>query len=102
MSQTIDLNGFPQALANALSIPLFVGQILASLLIMSLFTLPFLFMAGAKHPMVPLMVGISSLAFTVALGWMPVWVFVIMILMIALMFGRQIVGFLGGEQTGSP
>ena len=93
---TVNLFDFPQKLADALVIPLFAAKILASLIIMSLFLFPAMFIAGYFSGagaifFSSIIVGMSSLAFCVALGWFPIWVYIVICLFLAFMYSQKIV-----------
>jgi len=97
--QTVNLAEFPERLAEMLTIPLFASQLLASSIVLSLFVLPTTFACSKfeKDVVIPtLFVGILSISFCIALTWLPVWIFVILIFLIALMFGDKITGVFGG------
>lgn len=92
MSETVDLTGFPQALANQLGISLFAGQMLASLIFLVLVMLPVLFFTRGKNIFATLIVGMSSLGFCVALGWFPAWSLVMIVFITVLLFSTRILG----------
>lgn len=95
MAGGIEFLDFPAQLADQLGIPLFAGQILASILVLMFPLLPTL--AYTKNGMALMIVGLAALAFPVALGWFPIWVFAIICLTIALMYGKAILGVFGGD-----
>ena len=88
----VDLSTFAQALATALSIDLFPAQILCTTIIMVLALGPTLLLT--RNKMAHLMVGFLVLSFCVAMAWLPVWIFVVTVLLIAFMFGSTILGVL--------
>lgn len=88
----VDLSTFPQALATALGIDLFPAQILSMTIIMVLALGPTLMLT--RNRMAHLMVGFLVLSFGVAMAWLPVWIFVITVLLIAFMFGSTVLGAL--------
>jgi hypothetical protein len=104
--QSVNLGDFPAKLADALNVSLFVGQLLASLIFMSLFLFPSILIAGyfggsgaVLYDIV--FVGLGSSGVCVGLGWLPVWLYIIMCLLIGLMFAskwRQIIT--GGPVSG--
>ena len=91
-SGSIDLTQFPQALATQLGIGLFPAQILASLILLMLPLLPTLLITKGKNGVAALFVGMASLSLCVGLGWFPVWIMIVICLMIAFLFGKQIIG----------
>jgi hypothetical protein len=96
----VDISELPQRFAEALNIPVFAGQILVSVLFMSFFMFPTIFISAwtkSKDIMMPcLFVGISTLGICVAIGWLPIWLFTILCLFIALMYSSKIVGVFKG------
>lgn len=102
----VNLADFPQQLAVALTVSLFVGQLLASLIFMSLFLFPAILIAGywggAGGVLYSIIfVGLGSSGVCVALGWLPVWLYLVMSLLIALMFaGKMRELITGGPSKG--
>jgi len=88
----VDLSTFAEALSTALGIDLFPAQILCTTIIMVLALGPTLLLT--RNKMAHLMVGFLVMSFCVAMAWLPVWVFVITVLLIAFMFGSTILGLL--------
>lgn len=90
----VDLSSFPQYLATQFGISLFVAQLMASVILDSLFLFPVLMLVrGKKQEWVMTGIfGISLLSLNVAIGWLPVWSFAVIILFIgfgaAIFFGR--------------
>jgi len=97
MSEAINLMDFPTQLATQLGIPTFAGQILASSIILALFMFPTLFLTrNFKIPasLSILIMGFISMSLCVALGWLPIWTFMIISLVIALLYAKQILGII--------
>ena len=94
--RTINVMDFPQQLADALGMPLFAGQILASLLLMLGFILPVLFITKGKNMLMALIMGFSTMCLCVALAWLPIWVLLMVALIAALMMAGQMRNWLGG------
>jgi hypothetical protein len=101
-SDEVNLGDFPQKIADSLTLTLFQGQILASLLMLSLFLFPTLFIC-AKFDRAVLFpsigITIMSLTLTIALGWTPYWILLIIVMLIALMLAGNARRWLssGGE-----
>ena len=96
----VNLPDFPQKLADALGMPdnLFAGKLLASSIVLALFLLPTVFACSKfrKDVNLPsLFMGLTSLSFCVALTWLPVWIFVLLCFLIAVMFGDKITKVMG-------
>lgn len=97
MPEPVDISQFPTQLAEALNISLFGAQLLASSITMLIFLLPIILIARKKDAaLITTLTGFSVLGFLVAVGWLPVWNFVIILLLIGLMFSNKIIGGLRG------
>lgn len=94
----VNLSDFPQKLADALSIPLFAGQLLATGIILALFLLPTLLLT--KNVMAHLMMGFISLAVCLALGWIPYWLFILIAVGEALFFAGAVRDMISGKGGG--
>lgn len=92
MSEGVNLTEFPQGLATQLGIDLFPAQILASIIFLSLVMLPVLLFTKGKNMAATIIFGLGSLGFCVALGWCPIWIFTIITLTLAFLFGKNIIG----------
>lgn len=91
----VNLQNFPSRLSVMLTIDMFSARILASMIMLSIFLLPTLFIASAwkRDPLIPaLIVGLGSLGLCVALAWFPVWIMVILCLLIAIFGAEKITG----------
>jgi len=99
----VNLMDLPKQLSERLGLPssnnYFVGRILASLILLIVTLLPTIFACSRfnKDSALPsLIVGLTVLSFCVALGWFPVWTFIIIILVVAMMYGRMLADYIGG------
>jgi len=92
----IDLSTFPQGLADTLNISLFAGQLLASVIMMLIFMLPVVVYTKTLLP--PLFVGLLTLGFCIALGYLPVWFLLIISMLIAVLWGSKISGWITGKK----
>jgi hypothetical protein len=104
--EVVNLGDFPQKLADALNVSLFVGQLLASLIFMAIFLLPSMLIAGywggaGAVLYTVIIVGLASSGVCVALAWFPVWLYAIMCLLIAVMFATKFTGLVGGGKEES-
>jgi len=102
--KNVNLMDLPKQLTERLGLPTsgdyFVGKILTSCIFLVLFLFPTMFLCAKFERSVlfpSLLVGISTLGFCVAIGWLPIWLFIIIILLIALMYAQQISAVLGGR-----
>lgn len=101
---TVNFPDFPQQLSEATAIPLFASQVLCSVIFLMMFLLPLnaLKMRHGGVGLIPnMMVGLGVLGFCVAIGWFPVWLLLIIVLIIATMWSSKISGWIGGHVGGS-
>lgn len=94
-AEQIDLTTIPQFLADQLGIPLFAGQILASIILMLIILLPVTILTRSKKagflPELAFSLGVLSLC--IALGWLPLFVLVVVILCVAGLWGAKVKGW---------
>lgn len=95
MTGSLDLAGFPQALANAFGTTLLGGQLIASAILLLIGLLPTLVLT--KNIFAHTMVGVVLLALSVALGWLPAWIFIILMLLIAALVASMFRSWLSGS-----
>ena len=95
----VELSEFPAALANQFGISLFAGQILASSIVIAFFMFPTIFLQKKYNfsSFASLIMGMMTMSLCVALTWLPVWVFAITAMLIAIMYAGQILKVFGGE-----
>jgi len=97
----IDFSAIPQNLADKMGIPLFAGQLLCSTILLLMFVLPTALIARKKSasPIAELMLGLCSLAVCLALGWLPVFLLLVLCLLIGIMYAGAMRDFLskGGK-----
>jgi len=96
---SVNLSDFPQKLADALAIPLFAGQILASTIFIGLFLFPTLLLTRGinEQLIIGLLVGLSTMSFTIAVGWLPWWLLLMVVLITALMFAGSMRNWITGR-----
>ena len=87
-SDVVDISQVPQRIADALNVPLFAGQVLASAIIFSLLCLPSFILT--KNSIAHISAIIISLSLCLALGWMPYWILLLLSLLIAFIYSSQI------------
>jgi len=96
----INMQSIPNQLAEKLGIPLFAGQILASGIVIFIPLLSIAIIARGKYHhawIAELFVGLMFLSFTVAIGWCPYWLLIILSMLIALMFAGQMRDLITGR-----
>jgi len=94
----VNLSEFPLKLSELMTIPLFAAKLLASSIILALFLLPTVFACSQfnKDVVIPaLLVGFGALSFLVAMQWLPIWLFVLLCFLMALLFSDKITGVIG-------
>jgi len=92
-NEQINLLEIPSRLAKALGIPEFAGQLLTCALVMLIILLPIaIFSKG--NMLLSLIVGFILLGFFVAVGWMPYWFMLIIVLIVSALWSSKIGGWL--------
>jgi hypothetical protein len=89
----ISLLDFPTHLGEAMGIDTFSAGILATALLAALFLFPVFILT--KNKTAPLMVGTLVLGLGISLGWIPIFLFAITILLIAFGFANTLSKFGG-------
>lgn len=95
----VALSEFPAALASQFGISLFAGQILASSIVIAFFLFPTIFLQKQYNfsSFATLIMGMLTMSLCVALTWLPVWVFAITAMLIAIMYAGQVLKIFGGS-----
>jgi len=77
-----------------MGIPLFAGQLLCSTIILLIFVLPTALIARKKNasPIAELMLGLCIMGVCLALGWLPYWILLILVMLVAFMYADKIAG----------
>ena len=86
----VDISKLPNKLAEALNAPLFAGQILASAIPFCLICFPTFLLT--KNSIAHISAIILSLSLTIALGWTPYWILLILGLIVAYLYANQMKG----------
>lgn len=92
----IDITEFPSILGAQLGISDWIAGSILGVFILMLILLPTIYLTKGKQYSLYIIVCIVVMSPIIAIGWFPVWTFIIIILLIAVGFGRQIADFLGG------
>jgi len=95
----VDLSEFPTRLSEMLGINEFAGELLASTLLMALFLFPAMMIArgSANQTYIILFVGFSVMGICIALGWLPYFMLLVIVLIVALMFAGKMREWIGGK-----
>jgi len=86
----VDISQLPAKLAEALNMPLFAGQILASAIPFGLLCFPTFLLT--KNSIAHISAIILCLSLTVAFGWLPYWILLLLALIIAFIYANQLKG----------
>jgi len=95
-AETFDLMEVPTYIDNQLNCGEFIGGLLASLFILMLTLIPLIMLTKGKQATLYIIVFIAVLAPLVGLGWFNIFVYIIIILAIAVGMGQKIADALGG------
>jgi hypothetical protein len=87
---------FPTILATQLGISDWIAGIILSLFVLLLILLPSMYLTKGKAYGVYIILGMAVLAPLVGLGWFPVYIYIIVLFLIALGFSSKLRDFLGG------
>lgn len=82
----------PSQLGSALGIGTFAAGILCSVVLVFAFILPLEIMTRGKSQFSVLIVGVGLMSFCVAVSWLPIYVIILIILLIAGLFGGKLKG----------
>jgi hypothetical protein len=96
----VSLAGFPQQLATALGIPLFAGQVLATVILMSIVLIPILYFTKGRNPLLAFIVGLCMYTFAIAMTWLPYWMLILLLVAIAGMFSSTMRDWITGKGRG--
>ena len=98
MSADIDLPGIPSALAERLGLDVFTAGLLVSavVVVFTVMLVAFVIRKGVGLTYGLLATELVVMGFLVALGWLPVYILIVLVLCIALMFASTITKSLGG------
>ncbi len=99
-AETFDLTEVPTYIDNQLGVGEFIGGLLASIFILMLTLVPLMVLTKGKQYTVYIIVALAVLAPLVGLGWFPIWVYILIVLAIAVGLGRQISDAIGGLRGG--
>ena len=87
----LNLTDIPYRVAESLNIDVFAGQIFCSLILLMICVLPITIIARSKHAsFVPeLAITFVTMGFCIAIEWLPVWFFLVLSVLVALMFAGK-------------
>lgn len=91
----INLQTFDDALAERFGISVFAGGILATTILALMFLIPIAVYTKTLLP--PMIIGILTIGFGIAVGWLDVFFMLIIILLIAFMFAGNMKDLITGR-----
>lgn len=94
----VSIADFPQQLANAFDTSLFVGQLIATAMLLCFLEFPTLLLSKGQ-PALALIVGLLALFICVGIGWLPIWTILVTCLFVGLLFGDKMRVWLTGRGT---
>lgn len=96
--EDIDVSALPQELSERLNIPLFAAELLMSGIFLALFLFPTLLLT--RNYMAHLVMGLTTMGFCIAMGWLPIWILLVIVIMIAMLFSGKIREWITGGLGG--
>lgn len=98
----VDLSKIDEQLALRLGVTTFIGGIICTTILFMMIVLPIAIIARRKNPgFIPELIGgMLCLSLSIALGWLPTWILLIIILMIVALLSGNLRDWLGGRGGG--
>ena len=93
---SFDVNDIPTYLDNQFNFGEFVGGLVASLFVLMIVLLPTIYLTKGKAYSLYIILSLATMAPLVGMGWLPIWLYIIILLTIALRFGQDLASWLGG------
>lgn len=94
---SFDLTEIPASLAELTGTDVFTAGILASAIGIALILFPVMYLFRSKGQfLAALIVGLPISGVFVALGWLPIWIYIILILLVAIMYASSFTQKIGG------
>jgi hypothetical protein len=90
-AEPVTIQDIPEQLAVQLSLDTWLAGMILSLFIMMLVLLPIIYLTKGKQGTLYVLVGLAILAPLVGLGWFDLWVYIIIILAIAVGMGQKLI-----------
>ena len=98
----INLLTLHEALGERLGVGTFAGGLIASSILLIMGILPVALInrsrKGGGGPIAEIFIGMVILGVCVAITWFPIWIFVLLCFLIALMFSDKLTGLMGGSR----
>jgi len=95
----VNLLTLHEALGEKLGVGTFAGGLIASAILLMMFIMPVALInrsrKGGGGPMAELFIGLTILGVCVAITWFPIWIFVLLCFLVAVMFSDKITGVIG-------
>lgn len=90
----VNLMEFPQYLSDAIGIPVLASQLLISTVFLFAFLLPCAIWGKTSLPAI--IVGFALMGFLIAVSWFPYWFLLLIALIVALIYAKEIKGLVAG------
>jgi len=98
----VNLLTLHEKLGERLGVGTFAGGLIASSILLMMGILPVALInrsrKGGGGPIAEIFIGMVILGICVAITWFPIWIFVLLIFLIALMFSDKLTGLMGGTR----
>jgi len=95
----VNLLTLHEALGERLGVGTFAGGLIASAILLMMFIMPVALInrsrKGGGGPMAELFIGLTILGVCVAITWFPIWIFVLLCFLVAVLFSDKITGVIG-------
>lgn len=89
----VNINDFPIYLGTQLGVSSFIAGLLISLFVLMLVILPIVYLTKGKQGALYVIIGLCTLAPLVAIGWLDIWLYAIILIAIAFGMGKQLISF---------
>lgn len=94
-AEPFEVTEIPTYLDNQLGVGTFIGGLIASLFVLGIVMIPLIYLTKGKAYSLYIIFSMAILAPLVGLGWFPVYVYVIILLLLAFGFSEKLRDLLG-------
>lgn len=92
----MSLESIPTYFSDFMDISLEAAQVILSIVVILAVLLPVLFLTKGKGIIIPAVMFVLTEAFLVGIGWLPSWLMIVTVVVIALVFARTTSVFVSG------
>jgi hypothetical protein len=100
----VNLLDIPAQLGERLGVGEFAGGLICSVILLMMTVFPTALLnrsrRGGGGPIAELIIGIATLSICIAIGWLPTWILLIMILLVVALLSGNLREWLGGRGAG--